>query len=491
MAGAESWPAYSRDGERLIYISESAGNHALVRQYYAGRPETLYTSRHRLSAPAARRDGILITFIEHGDDGTQALRMLLPVREMLVKTLIDGADLADQPIVWRDRNHYLVALDGKLEQRELAGRARQPVEFTAWLSIQPAVGGEVITVLDAAEPDAAPPQRWPRPVVLRAARLFDAATKSYRFEQDVLIEAGRIAAVVPRRQWPDHQVIDMGDASLLPGLIDIDTRAALQPGAPLGRQLLAAGVTTLARATGTASDAGLPEWPDGPRVIGLNTVVDVRGVVDRRQRIAALIKARSDGHPAITDRLLPDLTLGPAMLSAAALPASYPAKPLYGDLRGLLEKSAVRIVAGVTPLSGWTARDWQRLRSSRLFSEAGAGKPADTRPAVAAGDGYAAAADAGPDATTLPPALTLAAELITMQRNGQAPATVLAGATIGAADVLRRNDLGRIEVGALADIVVVSGDPLDDIAALIDPVAIISRGRFMSAAGLLDGIGDQ
>lgn len=491
LAGAETWPAYSSDGERLIFISESAGNFALMRQYYAGRPETLFASDQRLSAPAARRGGVLITFIERRDDGGQALRMLLPVREMLVKTLIDGADLAEQPIVWRDRNHYLVALDGKLEQRELAGRARQTIDFTAWLSIQPSSGGEVITVIDDARPGAPATSRQPpRPIVLRAARLFDAASQSYRFEQDVLIEAGRIAAVVPRRQWPERQVIDMGDASLVPGLIDIDTGTGAAADAPHGRQLLAAGITTLARATpGSATDAALPAWRDGPRVIGLGTVVDVRGVADRRERIAALNRARADGYPAITDRLLPDLTLGPAMLSATALPPSFPAKPLYADLRGLLEKSAVRIVAGVTPLSGWTAQDWQRLRASRLFVGPSPGAPAGSAPA--SGGETAAAADASAGMASLPPALTLAAELITLQRSGAPAATILAGATIGAANVLRRNDLGRIEVGALADMVVVSGDPLEDIAALIDPVAVISRGQFMSAAGLLDGIGDR
>lgn len=473
MPGAESGPVYSHDGEQLIYVSAAAGTYTLMRQYYAGRPDALYSSQRRISAPTVRRDGILITFMEQGDEGRWTLNMLLPVREMLVKTLIDDAGLADHPVVWRDRDHYIVARGGRLEQRELAGREQQPIEFTAWLSIQPASGGEVITVR-AEGPPAEAPTPAPGPFVLRAARLFDAVSRSYRFEQDVLIEDGRIAEIAPRRHWPDRQVIDMGDASLIPGLIDIDTSARLSPGRAFGRELLAAGVTTLASATADDAGAPLPGWRTGPRVIRLNTVVDVRGIVDRRERIASLTRARTDGHPAITDRLLPDLTLGAAMLSADALPASFPARPLYADVRGLLEKSGVRIVSGVRPRSGWTAEDWQRLRNSRL---------ARTGQANAGSNGFDGSHAAGP---SLPAALEMVAELITKQRSGTAAASALAGVTIGAANVLRRDDLGRIEVGALADIVVVAGDPLDDIATLVDTVAVVSRGEFMSVAGLLE-----
>ena len=58
-------------------------------------------------------------------------------------------------------------------------------------------------------------------VVIRAARLFDARTGQMRAAQAVIVQAGRIAEVRP---WGadlmagDAQVLDLGDATLLPGL---------------------------------------------------------------------------------------------------------------------------------------------------------------------------------------------------------------------------------------------------------------------------------
>ena len=49
---------------------------------------------------------------------------------------------------------------------------------------------------------------------------------------------------------------------------------------------------------------------------------------------------------------------------------------------------------------------------------------------------------------------------------GYTPAEAIAAATVHAADLLGRNDLGRLEPGALADLVVVAGDPAQDVTLL-------------------------
>jgi len=46
--------------------------------------------------------------------------------------------------------------------------------------------------------------------------------------------------------------------------------------------------------------------------------------------------------------------------------------------------------------------------------------------------------------------------------------------------------LGRIATGAAADLVLVDGDPLADIAAALNVVAVVRNGRFFSVAGLID-----
>ncbi len=71
-----------------------------------------------------------------------------------------------------------------------------------------------------------------RPIVLHAARLLDIETGAMVTPGEVLVQGDRIAAagaVVNRP--PDAQIIDLGDTTLLPGLIDAHVHLFLHPGA--------------------------------------------------------------------------------------------------------------------------------------------------------------------------------------------------------------------------------------------------------------------
>ena len=70
-----------------------------------------------------------------------------------------------------------------------------------------------------------------------------------------------------------------------------------------------------------------------------------------------------------------------------------------------------------------------------------------------------------------------AREIELMIEYGMTPTQALAAATRVAADVISRVDLGRIEVGAAADLVVFGADPLVNKAAFRDVRVVISRGR--------------
>jgi imidazolonepropionase-like amidohydrolase len=70
-----------------------------------------------------------------------------------------------------------------------------------------------------------------------------------------------------------------------------------------------------------------------------------------------------------------------------------------------------------------------------------------------------------------------ARELVVLTAAGLTPAQALRAATIDAARLLGRTDLGEIKVGAVADFVVVKGDPLRDITLLQHPEMVVQGGR--------------
>jgi imidazolonepropionase-like amidohydrolase len=72
----------------------------------------------------------------------------------------------------------------------------------------------------------------PRPVVLHAARLVDVESGKTLIPGEVLVEGERILEVAAAvKHPPDAEVIDLGDRTLLPGLIDAHVHLFLHPGA--------------------------------------------------------------------------------------------------------------------------------------------------------------------------------------------------------------------------------------------------------------------
>jgi hypothetical protein len=78
-------------------------------------------------------------------------------------------------------------------------------------------------------------------------------------------------------------------------------------------------------------------------------------------------------------------------------------------------------------------------------------------------------------------------ELARLHACGLSRAAVLRAATAAAADTLGHPDLGRIAPGALADLVLVDGNPLRRLADARRVVAVVSRGRVIEPATLESG----
>ena len=142
------------------------------------------------------------------------------------------------------------------------------------------------------------PRRPERPIRLRSSRMLD-VTKGELIEPgDLLIDGDRIADVAPVSVPSDTQVIDLGDLTLLPGLMDMEVNLLLggpNHNSPLNpvqddpalrtlravanaRRTLRAGFTTVRnlglfiQTGGLLLDVALKKaidfgWIDGPRVV--------------------------------------------------------------------------------------------------------------------------------------------------------------------------------------------------------------------------------
>jgi imidazolonepropionase-like amidohydrolase len=85
--------------------------------------------------------------------------------------------------------------------------------------------------------------------------------------------------------------------------------------------------------------------------------------------------------------------------------------------------------------------------------------------AKAAGVTIAVGYDSGPPGTS-------AQEMLRLEQAGLSAIEVIAAATRGGAAALGRDDLGSLTVGAIADLVVVDGEPDQNLSVLADPQAV-------------------
>ncbi|HEX8806054.1 MAG TPA: amidohydrolase family protein, partial [Candidatus Aquilonibacter sp.] len=83
-------------------------------------------------------------------------------------------------------------------------------------------------------------------------------------------------------------------------------------------------------------------------------------------------------------------------------------------------------------------------------------------------------------------------ETLQMVASGLSPKEVLRTATVGGADMMGRvNDLGTIEAGKLADLVILDADPAQDIRAIASINRVIKDGHVFDAATMLNESPEQ
>ncbi|HLK19848.1 MAG TPA: hypothetical protein VKT81_12870, partial [Bryobacteraceae bacterium] len=79
---------------------------------------------------------------------------------------------------------------------------------------------------------AVPQTSPPRPIVLHAARLLDIEAGKILTPGEILVLGERMSEVGSRVTHPaGAEVVDLGDTTLMPGLIDVHVHLFLHPGA--------------------------------------------------------------------------------------------------------------------------------------------------------------------------------------------------------------------------------------------------------------------
>ncbi len=138
--------------------------------------------------------------------------------------------------------------------------------------------------------------------------------------------------------------------------------------------------------------------------------------------------------------------------------------PEYAGLLGRLAKEGIMLVPTLDVGTRSTWDDSGALAAVRLFHEAGGSLALGT--------------DAPMRGVKFGLPLR---EMELLAQAGLSPLEVLCAATKGSARAVgQEHNLGRIEAGAVADIVVVAGDPLKDFAAMNQVVAVFKAGELVS-----------
>ena len=101
-------------------------------------------------------------------------------------------------------------------------------------------------------------------------------------------------------------------------------------------------------------------------------------------------------------------------------------------------------------------------------------------PAIRAGVRIAAGNDGG---APLVGCGEIVAELELYVRHGMRPIDALASATTNTAALFRLDDVGLVEPGYVADLLVVDGDPIASVAALAEPALVIRDGNVVAGRG--------
>jgi hypothetical protein len=387
-------------------------------------------------------------------------------------------------------------------------------------------------------------------LIVHAGRLVDMKSQTPRTDVDIVIEGNRIKSVEPHSagRHAGGQVVDASALTVMPGLVEFHSHLQKDFGEPQGRAWLAFGVTTVRSPGSTpyeavedreASEAGVRV---GPRVYGTGYLMEwlrtyykmgiaissvgqfemelQRAKVLQHDLIKSYVRlpdlqqrrmvefAHSIGVPVATHEIYPAAFVGvdvtehtTATSRRGYSPKATTLQRAYDDVIQLFGKSGrtfcpmisgsgLRKIFETEPELKKDPRftlypEWMQQQIAREPGQGGPGGGDVSGGARMVMDTMRAGAliVAGTDT---PNAINLHGELTAYVQAGMTPYEALKAATVNPALALNL-DAGTIEPGKLADIIMVDGDPLADIANVRRVKRVIVNGRPFDVDQLIKG----
>ena len=237
-AGDETEATWSSDGRDLVYVHHDGKQWSLILRRHSQPEEVLLTSSDKLAAPTWRPDNSLITFFQTGDNDT-SIKIVILSQPRLIRSYASKEQFVVTPVSWLDRHRMYYSANGQIRQRLFNSWSSSPLQFRATIQpdVQPAVRRGRHSLPWQDEPDGK--------LIIHASRMFDGIGTGYQHDKDILIDGGRITAIEDHKNRSGSIVIDMGDLTILPGLVDADARLPGQLVPAHGPDLLTKGVTTV------------------------------------------------------------------------------------------------------------------------------------------------------------------------------------------------------------------------------------------------------
>jgi Tol biopolymer transport system component len=376
-------------------------------------------------------------------------------------------------------------------------------------------------------------------LVLHVGRLVDGVAKTARADMDIVVDGNRITAVEPHKAG--RNAIELPQLTAMPGLIDFHTHRQSDFVEQQGRAFLAYGITTI-RSPGQspyeavedreASDAGLRisprifntghlmEWQrvyykmgvaissnaqlemelNRARILGFDMLKSYVRMPDLQQRHIVDF-AHAMGVPASSHEIYPSAFDGIDSVehTEGTSRRGYSPKMTlgssYDDVSRILGAAHMSMTPTLIPrMYDFLQAEPQMRGDPRLNLDPpwlkaqilGAGPHLD----------YAGTAKQVMDVqkaggrivagTDEPEGMYLHSELVSYVQFGMSPYDALRAATVTPAEMLDL-DAGIIAPGKLADIVLVEGNPLDNIADAQKVRRVIANGRMFTLEDLLSG----